>query len=249
MTLRVRTLMSRAWPLLIALLVTACHSGPPATGIPQEVVPTAAAARGLTLPDTTNARGQYHGDSDYRIGNQDLLEISVFQVDELSHKVRVNSQGMVSLPLIGAVEAGGKSVAELEQDIAKRLGEKFVQNPQVTVFVEEFASQRVTVEGAVNKPGVFPLTGKTTLLQVIAEASGLAPLADDRSVVIFRTIQGKKMAALFDVPRIRHGQMEDPLIFADDVVVVDRSGSLSFLKTVTDGLRGFIGFGSIPIVR
>ena len=218
-----RDFLSCLWILGAIGGLAARNTGPPATGIPHEVViPNHGGAKAFSLPDSTSAQGRYQGESDYRIGPHDLIEISVFQIAELSHKVRVNSKGMVSLPLIGAVEAGGRTVSQLEADIASRLGDKYVRNPQVTVFVEEFTSQRVTVEGAVNKPGIYPLTGKTTLLQTIALVGGLGPLADDHSVVIFRTINGKKMAALFDIPRIRHSLMEDPLVFGDDIVVVDR---------------------------
>lgn len=196
----------------------------------------------LPAPDTTSDSGAYIGVSDYRIGALDLLQISVFQLDDLDREVRVNSSGMVSLPLIGAVTAGGKTVPELEQLIAAKLKENYLQNPQVSVFVKEFTSQRVTVEGAVNRPGIFPITGRTTLIQAVALSEGLDELADPTSVIIFRTIQGQRMAALFDLREIRAGNAEDPLIYGDDIVVVDQSGGKTALKAVTDTLRGFIGF-------
>jgi polysaccharide biosynthesis/export protein len=199
----------------------------------------------LPAPDTTSATGAYQGQSDYRIGPLDLLEITVFQVDDLSRKVRVNSSGQISLPLIGAVRAGGKTVAELERDIATALAKDHLRDPQVTVFVEEFTSQRVTVEGAVNKPGIFPITGRTTLLQAIALSEGFSELADEETVVVFRTIEGKKMAALFNIKAIRTGAAEDPVLYGDDIVVVDRSGPRSLFKGILDTLRGFVGFRAI----
>lgn len=233
--------IARACLLLALVMLVACASHPRATGVAHEV---ASAAQGAVLPppDSTSATGAYEAVSDYRIGAHDLLQITVFQVDELSRQVRVNSNGMISLPLVGAVHAGGLTVAELEAGISKALGKDLVQDPQVTVFVQEFTSQRVTVEGAVAKPGIFPLTGKTTLLQTIALAQGLDELADPQGIVIFRMVKGKKMAALFDIQRIRRGDMNDPLIYGDDIVVVDRSGGRAFLKGFTDTLRGFVGF-------
>jgi len=228
-----------ATPLLIS-----CESGPPASGVPHEVV-AAAKNNAMRPPDSITPKGAYEAVSDYRIGANDLLDISVFGVDALSRTVRVNSLGMIGLPLVGSVHAGGKTVSELESEIAKLLGKDFVQNPQVSVFVKEFTSQRVTVEGAVVGAGIFPLTGKTTLLQTIAMAKGLDPLADPSSVVIFRIVDGKKMAAIFDVERIEHGKMEDPFVFGDDIVVVDRSGGKTFLKNVTDTIRGLVGFQPI----
>ena len=235
----VRRLCAAFW-LACVFALAGCATGPAPTGIPHEVKATQ--GQHLPPPDNTGANGAYEAVSDYRIGPHDLLQITVFQVDELSRTARVNSRGMISLPLIGSVMAGGRTVSELEGDIAAKLGKDLVQDPQVSVCVQEFTSQRVTVEGAVTKPGIYPLTGKTTLLQTIALAQGLDPLADPQGIVIFRMVDGKKMAALFDIQRIRHGEMTDPLIYGDDIVVVDRSGGRAFLKGVTDTLRGFVGF-------
>ncbi|WP_158637261.1 polysaccharide biosynthesis/export family protein [Arenimonas daejeonensis] len=196
----------------------------------------------LSPPDTTTGSGAYTGVSDYRIGALDLLQVSVFQLEDLDREVRVNSSGMISLPLIGTVAAGGKTVPELEQEIAKQLSEEFLQNPHVSVFVKEFTSQRITVEGAVNKPGIFPITGKTSLLQAVAMSEGLTILADPTAVVVFRTIEGKRMAALFDLRAIRAGNAEDPLVYGDDIIVVDQSGGKTAIKAITDTLRGFVGF-------
>jgi polysaccharide export outer membrane protein len=159
----------------------------------------------LQAPDSTNTAGAYEGASDYRVGAQDLLEISVFGVDSLNKTVRVNSNGQITLPLIGGVQAGGHTIPELEQDIAAKLSKSYLQNPQVSVFVKEYTSQRITLEGALKNPGIYPITGKTTLLQSVALAGGLDPLADLGGVVVFRQIKGKKMAAVFDMRKLRSG--------------------------------------------
>lgn len=226
---------------LFAVLVAGCGAST-SSAVRSGTAKAVTATTELPAPDTTTASGAYTGVSDYRIGALDLLQISVFQLDDLDREVRVNSSGMISLPLIGAVTAGGKTVPELEAEIAAKLQENYLQNPQVSVFVKEFTSQRVTVEGAVNKPGIFPITGKTTLLQAVALSEGLSPLADASSVVVFRTIQGQRMAALFDLRQIRAGNAEDPQIYGDDIVVVDQSGGRTALKTITDSLRGIVGF-------
>lgn len=226
--------------LLLLALLAACASngGAVRDGSAKAVTATSE----LPAPDTTTPEGAYTGVSDYRIGALDLLQVSVFQLEDFDREVRVNTSGMVSLPLIGGVRAGGKTVQELEAEIAARLSESYLQSPQVSVFVKEFTSQRVTVEGAVNKPGIFPITGRTSLLQAVAMSEGLAPLADPSSVVVFRTIQGKRMAALFDLRAIRAGNAEDPQVYGDDIIVVDQSGGKTALKTITDALRGFVGF-------
>lgn len=200
------------------------------------------ATESLPAPDSTSASGAYTGVSDYRIGPLDLLEIKVFQVGDMDREIRVNTSGFISLPLIGALQAGGKTVQELEHEIAEKLSQAYLQSPQVSVFVKEFTSQRITLEGAVKKPGIFPITGRTTLLQAVALSEGLDPLADPRTVVVFRTIDGQRMAALFDLVLIRAGEAEDPRIYGDDVIVVEKSGARSAIKSFTDTIRGFVGF-------
>lgn len=203
--------------------------------------PARPSATPLPPPDTVTAQGAYTGESDYRIGAQDLLEISVFGVDDLTRTVRVNSNGQISLPLVGAVTAGGRTTPELEQDIAAKLANGFLQNPQVTVFVKEYTSQRITLEGAVKKPGIYPLTGKTTLLQGIAMAEGLDQLADLGGIVIFRQVNGKRMGAVYDLRQVRKGVIDDPQLYGDDIIVVDQSGSKTALRRFIESVPA-LGF-------
>jgi polysaccharide export outer membrane protein len=221
--------------LLSSLVLVACSSGPSARdggGVTQ----MGEAHKSLPPPDTTSSGGAYTGVSEYRVGPQDLIEITVFQVPDLSRTVRVNSGGQISLPLIGVLQVGGLTIPEFENLIAKDLSAKYLQNPQVTAFVKEYASQRVTLEGAFTKPGIYPLTGRTTLLQAIALGGGLDRVADPKGVVIFRQIGGKKMGAVFDVRNIRAGKDEDPLLYGDDVVVVEESASKSALRRFIEAM-------------
>ena len=204
-----------------------------------QITVAAAGANELPPPDSTTDVGVYKGVSEYRIGPSDLLEINVFQVADLNRTVRVNTSGNISLPLIGVMKAGGRTVQELEAEIAKSLDDKFLQNPQVTVFVKEFTSQRVTLEGAVKTPGIYPLTGKTTLLQAIAMAQGLDPLADLKGIVIFRVVDGKKMGARFDMKAIRSGTAADPQVYGDDIIVIDQSGSKTAFRRIMESLPIF----------
>ena len=182
---------------------------------------------------------------EYKIGAFDLLEISVFQSPDLSRTVRVNSRGEINLPLIGVVQAGGKSSYELEVLIADKYGEKYLQSPQVGVFIKEYTSQKITVEGNVKKAGVFPITGRTTLMQVIAMASGPDALANVEEVKVYRINQdGTKEIFVYNLAEIRDGKKSDPEVLGDDIVVVGESGGKAVLKGLTDTLRGFIGFGN-----
>jgi polysaccharide biosynthesis/export protein len=193
----------------------------------------------LGAPDTRADSGAYTGTSEYRVGSQDLLEISVFQVSDLQRTVRVNSNGQISLPLIGVIQAGGKTVQELEVEIAGMLTESYLQNPQVSVFVKEFTSQRITMEGAIKKPGIYPITGRTSLLQAIAMAEGVTELANLDGVVVFRMVDGQKMAAAFSLAQIRAGDAEDPQIYGDDIVVVDQSGAKTGLRRFLETIPAF----------
>lgn len=205
--------------------------------------PVASGAVQMGAPDSLTKPGSASDSAEYRVGAQDLLEISVFQVPDLSRTVRVSTSGEVSLPLIGVVHAGGRTVHEVEREITDRLEKGYLQNPQVSVFVKEFTSQRVTLEGAVQKPGIYPLTGQTSLLQAIAMAQGLSDLADPRAVVVFRVIDGQKKAAAFDLKLIRKGKAEDPQIYGDDIVVVEESGSRSFFSRIIKAMPVLGVFG------
>jgi polysaccharide export outer membrane protein len=168
---------------------------------------------------------------DYRIGSEDLIEIQVFGVEQLSRSVRVNANGMVSLPLIGVFPVAGFTAQEAEVAIAARLARDYMQDPQVSVFIKEFTTQRVTVEGAVNKPGIYPLRGETTLLRTLAIAGGQGGLSDMSEVMVFRAdASGQRVGVAFDVERIRRGEIDDPTVVNDDVIVVNRSRVRTLLK-------------------
>ena len=215
----VARIIRHTFVLFLVLLLAACSS---AGGTRAAAAPDG----GLPAPDTTSASGAYRGATDYRIGAQDLLAISVFGVQELAKEVRVNSNGQISLPLIGGMMAGGLTIPELERELARKYADGYLQNPQVSVFVKEFTSQRVTLEGAVNKPGIYPITGRTSLLQAIALAGGVDDkTADLGGIVLMRHVNGKRMAAAYDLRQVRRGITEDPQIYGDDIIVVEQSGS------------------------
>ncbi|UCF67152.1 MAG: SLBB domain-containing protein [Acidobacteriota bacterium] len=123
--------------------------------------------------------------TDYPLGANDVIEISVFELPELDQKRRVTEDGAITLPLLGQVYVGGLNEHEAEQAIAGLLRERnLVRNPQVTVFVVEYVSRRVNVTGAVGKPGLYPLLGPRTLLDMIGEAGGLDQRAGKRIIVM-----------------------------------------------------------------
>jgi polysaccharide export outer membrane protein len=173
---------------------------------------------------------------DYKIAPLDVLDVAVFGVTELNRTVQVSSTGMISLPLIKTVKAGGRTQAQLERDIAAKLEAGYLQSPQVSVFVKEYNSQRITVDGAVKKPGIFPTTGQISLMQAVAMAEGLTTVADPSGVLLFRTVDNKKMAARFDIRQIRAGKVDDPMLQAGDIVMVDESAGRTTLRDIKEVL-------------
>jgi len=122
--------------------------------------------------------------TDYRVGPKDLLEISVFGLDELNKTVRITEDGKITLPLLGEVEVEGLTKAELEVKLKQLLEEKWLHNPQVTIFIQEHQSKRVSVLGAVGSPGPYELLGRQTLLQIISQAGGLTQEAGNEIIVM-----------------------------------------------------------------
>jgi polysaccharide export outer membrane protein len=172
------------------------------------------------------------GSEGYRIGPQDVLDISVYQAPDLAKTVQVAETGTINLPLVGDIRAGGVTAQELERALKTKLSAKYFQNPQVTVFVKEYNSQRVTVEGSVQKPGVYPYRGPVSLLQLIATAGGMNDVADGSDVMVFRTATGARQAAKFDVDAIKAGTAADPPIVQGDVVIVNSSTGKKFYQDI-----------------
>ena len=162
-------------------------------------------------------------EADYKIAPMDTLRISVFQVPDLTGDYDVDLLGNIAMPLIGSVRAADMTTGQLDQVLKQRLGDKYLQNPDVTVSLKASTRRVVTVDGAVNGSGMFPINGPTTLMQAIAMARGTSQDANPHRVAIFRQVEGKRMAAAFDLVSIRKGQMKDPQVYAGDIVVVDGS--------------------------
>lgn len=162
-------------------------------------------------------------DEGYKLAPLDVVTINVYQVPDLSRDYSVDVSGRVTMPLIGNVNALGLSTNELATQIQNRLSERYLRDPNVVVALKESKSRVVTVDGAVRQPGVFPATGGLTLVQTVALARGTDDFANPRRVAVFRQVQGRRMAAAFDLTRIRRGEEEDPQIYAGDTVVVDGS--------------------------
>jgi polysaccharide export outer membrane protein len=158
----------------------------------------------------------------YLIGPFDRVDIAVYGVPELTRQVQVDASGRFSLPLVGEVEAAGYTPQQLGQLIADRLRGRYVRDPQVAVNADT-VNQMITVEGAVEEPGLYPVTGRMTLMRAVARAKGLTEFADTNFVVVFRRVNNQDLAALYDLRAIRQGIYADPEVYANDVVSVGES--------------------------
>ena len=256
--------MARGLLLLsLALAVAGCSSNTPlssaegtsdgftssTTAASQPAAPAAAVkpSSGQSAAEVQRIFAQYSvpqdggSATDYKLAPMDVVDVSVFEAPNLSRTAQVSAAGFISLPLIKDVKASGKTTDELQHDIAARLKQDFMQSPQVFVSVKEYNSQRVTVDGAVKNPGVFPLKSETTLVQILASAGGLNEMATPSGVYVLRDADGKKQVARFDLSEIRKGKKQDPVLRAGDIVMVDESGG----KVALRGLREAMGFTGI----
>lgn len=219
-------------PLLIILSVVAALAG----CADKRGGPIAYSPASFGVPDAPTVVPLGAG---YKIAPLDTLTIKVFKMPDLSGDFEVDLTGQISIPLIGAVTATDYTTAQLDEAITQKLGAKYLENPDVSVALKSSSSRSVTVDGAVTRAGSFPANGPLTLMQAVAQAGGVTTEANTRRVAVFRTIGGKRQAAAFDLASIRRGEMEDPAVFAGDIIVVDGSSIKALQKQI---------LGSLPIL-
>lgn len=176
----------------------------------------------------------------------DRLQVTVFREPELSvEDVQVDEGGRVLLPLVGPMTAAGKSTEVLAAEITGKLRE-YIREPQVSVSVKQAAVRRVTVAGSVVQPGVYPMEGRTTLLQAVALAQGPSQVASLDQTLIFRTINGQRTAARFDLDKIAKGKDADPEILPGDTVAVGSSKFKTAWRDIVLTMRSFNIFNLVP---
>lgn len=221
--------------LLLPFALAACGGNTTLGGSPNVSV-----VAGDSLPAPTRL-DLFERNRPYLIGPFDKLNIDVFGVEELTAKeVQVDAGGRLSFPLAGVMEAAGKTPGELETEIEDRLKGRFIRDPQVTVNLKETVSQVITVDGQVKEPGLYPVIGRMTLMRAVATAKGTAEFAKLNDVVIFRTVNGQDMAALYNLEAIRRGNYADPEVYANDIVVVGDSKARRLFKDVLAAAPGLL---------
>jgi polysaccharide export outer membrane protein len=183
--------------------------------------------------------------TDYKIAPMDKLSVKVFKMDDLSGDYDVDLAGNISLPLVGQVQAANLTTAQLDEQLTEKLGDKYLEHPDVSVAIKSSTAHVVTVDGAVKDGGSFPVGGPTTLIRAIAMAKGTTEDANARRVAVFRTIGGKRQAAAFDLTSIRRGEAPDPEIYPGDIIVVDGSKVKAVQKQILQSIPLLAIFGPL----
>ncbi len=184
-------------------------------------------------PETDNGNRQV-------LSPGDRLEITFFNIEKLNREVQIDAAGNISMPLVGTVRAAGLSARELERDLMRLYGTRYLQNPQIAVNTKESAGQRVTINGEVKLPGVYPITPGTTLMRALALGRGFTPIADPRKVFIYRKIGGIQYVAQYDVTAIQAGRRADPKVFGGDIIAVFPSS----MKVAMENLKSMLGLAT-----
>lgn len=223
----------RPQKLALLVLIAAATSVGGCAGRRDSAIPYDVSAQEFRAPDVETVAPP---PSQQRIGPLDRVRVTVFQVADLSGEFTVDANGNIDFPLIGSVAAQGLTPPELSQQIAQRLSQRYLRSPSVQAAFIEQQQQTITVDGSVRQPGVVPIRGTTTLLRAVALGRGTAEDADPRRVYVFRTIGGRRMAAGFDLAAIRRGQAEDPVIYGNDIVVVDGSRARALYRDVLSAI-------------
>lgn len=169
----------------------------------------------------------------------DQLGISVFGVPELTRVVRVGAGGFFDFPLIGAVQASGRTPAEIGYELETRLRGTYVRDPDVTVEFGERSGQVITVGGEVSRPGQFPIVQGTTLMEAVAIGGGRTQYSRLSEVLVFREVNGQRYIGVYDLAGIQRGNYPDPQIYAHDIIMVGDSPSRRAIADVLTYAQAF----------
>lgn len=206
---------------MLAISVAACQSAPHNPAIPS----------GMAAYDAIPERAENRAQESGVMVPGDQLSILVMQEPELSlGKVAVDDAGTIQMPLLGEVIAAGLTPGELGRELTRRLGARYLRNPQLTVNVIERAPRTITVEGEVERPGMFAVKPGVTLLGALALAQSPTELARQDAIFVFRRIEGQRHGARFDLRELRTGLVPDPEVLPGDTIVVGFSNSRSAFR-------------------
>jgi polysaccharide biosynthesis/export protein len=219
------------WYLIFgALGLAACSSNPQLINTGQVAITTPSDLPAPTIEDLAS------GQRVHLVGPFDKIAVDVHGLPDLSREVRVDAGGSIALPLAGQIDVNGRTPQQIEAMVTERLRGNYVREPRVTVSIVETVSQVVTVDGEVRQPGLYPVQAGMTLMRAIARAQGTTEFAAGNHVVLFRTVNGQQMAALYDLRAIRLGAYQDPAIAPNDVIYVGESRARRIFPQIVQGL-------------
>jgi len=198
----------------------AAPAGSPSAGAPTD----AAAKENAAIADAMQqvARSK----TDYHLAPADLISVTVYQDKDMDRKVRVNTDGTVSLPLIGSVSIGGLTLAGAQAVIESKMAQ-FLVGPQVSLFIEEYGNKTIFVMGEVQKPGSYPIPteSRMTLLEAISTAGGFTPIAAQDRARVLRYVNGANVTYVINTKEItQQGQKDKDMVLApNDIIYVPQS--------------------------
>jgi polysaccharide export outer membrane protein len=221
----------------MAAMLAGCNATPPPVLGPVQAAPVA-----------SEGQAGYSQEQDIRyvLKPNDVVSVSVFREPALSlENVPIGADGLISLPVAGTIDTRDLTAPALAEAIAGQLARGYLRNPQVTVNVIQYASHRVTVEGAVEKPGVYEFKPGERLSSAIALASGPKREAKKKQIAVFRRTDTGLSVAKFDYAAIQQGTMIDPVLKPGDRVVVGTDGLQQFWQDFLKTLPAFAFFTNI----
>lgn len=231
MTNKLRQAIGTSVSVFAALAVAGCASTPePKIGAAASQATAALGQQGYSVSRPTT----------YSLRPSDQISVIVFREPELSlERVRIGVEGNVSLPMVGSIPAAGMTAKQFEQDVTRRLAAAGLKGPVVSVNIAEYASHLVTVEGAVDKPGVYAFQPGARLSTAVALASGPKRTAKIDQVAVFRESPDGIMIAKFDYAQVQQGTMLDPVLEPGDRIVMGTDGLSVFWEDLLKALPAF----------
>ncbi|MEM7665223.1 MAG: polysaccharide biosynthesis/export family protein [Pseudomonadota bacterium] len=237
--MRSKDRISLSFSAIAAFSLAGCASTPePVIGVAASQPVESLGQAGFTQARATN----------YLLRPQDQISINVFREPDFSlETVRIGVEGNVSMPLLGSVPAAGMTAQQLEQNLTQRLGAAGLKTPMVSVNIAEYASHLVTVEGAVETPGVYPFEPGARLSSAIALAEGTTRTSKRDQVAVFRTRSDGIYIAKFDYNQVTQGTMLDPVLEPGDRVVVGTDGLSVFWQDALQAIPALGVFATVAV--
>lgn len=166
------------------------------------------------------------------IRHLDVIQVDVFGVEELSREVQVNASGAIDYPLIGQVDAVGRTTDELAFALENAFRGSYIRNPDVTTRIIERSEQLITVGGEVARPGRYPVTQPISLMEAISIGGGMGDYAQREEVLVFRTVGEERYVGVYNMRGIALGNYADPMIYPDDIVMVGNNPARRRLERI-----------------